>query len=87
MNMVPVSSAVVRTVYAAKRRSKCAPVIEKFVNSSEVAVELMWQTDGYASVRSCANTYARALRAMRAKVRVVTRSYHVYLIKEGSVNG
>ena len=87
MDMVPVDPAIVRTVYAAKRRSKCVPVIEKFVNSSKVAVELMWQIDGYASAHSCANTYARALRVMRTKVRVVTRSYHVYLIKEGSVNG
>lgn len=87
MDMVPVSPAVVHTVRAAKRRSKCAPVIEKFVNSGEIAVELMWEAAGYVSAYSCGSAYYRALRTMRVGVRVVTRSDHVYLIKEGFVNG
>lgn len=81
MNMVPVSPAILHTVRAAKHRSKCIPEIEEFVNSNEIAVELLWQAAGYASAHSCANTYSRALRAMRADVLVVTRSDHVYLIR------
>jgi len=87
MDMVPVSPAIVYTVRAAKRRSKCIPVIEEFVNSDEVAVELMWQADGYVSAYSCRSAYYRALRAMQVGVCVITRSDHVYLIKEDSVNG
>lgn len=87
MDMVPVNPAIVYTVRTAKRRSKCISAVEKFVNSNEVAVELLWQADGYVSAYSCRSAYYRALRAMQVGVRVVTRSDHVYLIKEGSVNG
>ena len=87
MDMVPVSPAIVHTARTAKRRSKCIPVVEKFVSSDEIAVELMWQTAGYVSAPSCASAYYRALRTMQVGVRVVTRSDHVYLIKEGFVHG